>query len=87
MMTLAQTILSEQTLVSLGTALAVLTPIALAFGWLQGKLNKIDNKLEALSNHARETWSFTQQEAWVLRLGKRNPNLDIPEPERVEMDG
>ena len=78
----SQAILSEQTLISLGTAFAILTPIAFGFGWLQGKLNKIDNKLEKLEAHGMDTWSYSQMEAWTLRLGKDNTELNVPSPKR-----
>lgn len=77
---LDQTILSEQTLVSLGTAFGVLAPIAVGFGWLHTKLNKIDNRLEQMEAHGQETWSFPQHEAWALRLQKDNPTINVPEP-------
>lgn len=77
-----QSVLSDQTLISLGTAFAVLTPIALGFGWLQGKLNKIDKRLEAMELNGQETWSYSQMEAWVLRFQRQEPNVKIPDPKR-----
>lgn len=83
MIPLVQTILDDKTLVSLGTAFLVLTPIAGAFAWLQAKLSKIDQRLGRIEEDGRDTWNFSQQEAWALRLGKMNPSLMIPDPQKT----
>lgn len=74
-----QTVLSDQTLVTLGTVFLVLTPIALAFFWLTKKLNKIDNRLGDIEDGQEETWCAYQMEAWTLRLANMNPSIKVPD--------
>lgn len=80
-----QAVLNDQTLVTIGTVFLVLSPVALAFYWLTKKLNKIDNRLEDIEDGQEETWCAYQQEAFVLRLAKENPDLNVPDVNAAEL--
>ncbi len=78
MWSIAQTVLDDKTLVSLGTALAILTPLALGFAWLNKKLTKIESDLEAIKTGRRETWTYSQMDRWSVSLKRLNPQLRVP---------
>lgn len=91
-----QSILSEQTLVTLGTAFAVLAPIsagaAFAGRWLFRRFERIDSKLTLLRNGMRrlhhesaETWCAHMMENWAVKLKAHNPTLDVPEVNAAEL--
>lgn len=81
MITILQTVLTEQTLVPIGIALAVLAPVCGWLIWLNGRLQKIDGRLASIENSHLETWSYAQMRTWALQLKEANPSLTVPKPD------
>lgn len=81
MLAALQTVISEGTLIPLGIACAVLAPVCAWLIWLNGRLASIQSRLATIEGQHHETWSFTQQENWALKLGRANPALRVPDPE------
>lgn len=83
MFNLLQTVVSEQTLVPIGIALAVLAPVCGWLIWLNGRLQKIDGRLASIESSHLETWSYAQMRTWCLQLKEANPTLglSVPKPD------
>lgn len=77
-MTDPTTVLSGDTLVPLGVALAILSPVALGFVWLQKKLNTMDRRLERIEESTPRRWTIGDMRAWVLAYRILNPGIKVP---------
>lgn len=74
----ATTVLSGETLIPLGVAIAILSPVALAFVWLQKKLNTMDRRLERIEESTPRRWTIADMRAWVLAYRILNPTIKVP---------
>ena len=80
-MSLVQTVLSNDTLVPIGVAAAVMLPLSLGFIWLRDRLLKIDSKLSRLEELQLGAWRLVHMQSWTIKLARDNPALKVPDIE------
>ena len=76
-MLLAQAILNQDSLITVGSALVVVASVASAVWWLAGKINAFDNRLERMERDRAESWTRKDQKIFVLELRLHNPTLKV----------
>ena len=76
-MLLAQTVLNQESLITVGSALLVVASVASAVWWLAAKINAFDNRLERMERDRDESWTRKDQEIFVLKLQLHNPTLKV----------
>lgn len=83
-------LITRDTAVPLGAALAVFMLVFGAHNFWAGKmhelsmtLNRIDNRLVRIEERGRDRWTLTEMKLWVERLRQRNPGMEIPDPEKL----
>jgi hypothetical protein len=79
LLTILQSVITDQTLVPIGIALSLMGSFTVGILWLNGRLQKIDNRLASIESQHGETWTYSQMEAWALRFARQNPLSSVPE--------
>lgn len=53
--------------------------LLLGFGlWLNDRFNSLDKRMTRLEDLLTDQWTITQQELWSERLGRNNPEINVP---------
>lgn len=77
--------LDRDTLLPLGAVVAAVIMLMGGYNYLETRFNSIDRRLERMEEtEARVSegrWTRTDQQLWVERLRRLNPNLTLPSRE------
>ena len=71
-------VINRDTMIPIGVALALLTPLALGTGWLFRTLDSIDRRLERIEVDGKNAVMHDRFENWALRLSLSNPTIHVP---------
>ena len=84
------TILNRDTLIPIGVAIAIVTPIGFGISWLrdgqrdnssaiEALRTEVTNRFDKFEIRSQDRWTGTQMQLWVLQLQRDNPALKIPD--------
>lgn len=46
--------------------------------WLNDRFSSLDKRMSRIEDLLTDQWTVTQQELWAERLGRSNPNMNVP---------
>lgn len=79
-------LLTQETLVPLGFLMTVAGAFAWAALWLNGHFDQmgadvreVKYKVERIEEHLTDRITRSDVEAWILKFGRQNPSLNIPD--------
>ena len=72
-------IITQDSLIPISAAVAVIMACVGAAWWIASKLNTLDRRLEKMEQAREEAWTRKDQQIWQLKLAMHNPDLRIPD--------
>ena len=68
----------------IGKVVLVVTAVLSSYIWLDQRFNSLDRRLQVIEIRTYDRFSLSDAREWSLRLARANPEIDIPEPQRVQ---
>ena len=72
-------IITRETLIPVGVAVAIMVPAIGGWTWLSRQLDSIDRRLEAIERQSNGAVHETDINAWIRVMRSENPSIKVPD--------